>query len=1069
MPPPHPLPQLIPNRAQAALARVSARVWRERFPLSVEAGEPTPEHAGWMEASVRPLRPVAPGEAWGRLYDQRWARIVLPAGAARGKWHLEWREQGEATAYIDGEPWFGFDVAHRYALLPAKTREVWLECYCCQSAIWHPDATGLSIQGSRFDGAWLARRDDEAWEATHDLAVLVELMMHERARQHPPQTAPLNSSGLQTPLVRATPRYRQLLRRLDEAVDAFDTDGIAALRRALGRVYRDLRSSRPRVRATLTGHAHIDLVWLWTEAMGEAKAVHTFATANRLMALYPEFRFAYSQPASYEAVGRRAPGLLRAVRSRVRSGQWQATGALYVESDTLLPCGEALARSFMLGQEGFRELRGAPARLVWLPDVFGYSGCLPQLARLAGAEYFFTTKLTWNAINGFPYGSFIWRGTDGSEVVAHVTQGVGYNNTVNLAEIHANADGHAQADVHPEFLHPVGYGDGGGGPTAEMCERARRLGALGDGPAVAWDQPEAFFDRLARRRAKLPVWQGECYLEYHRGTFTSHGNVKAAFRALERALQTREAVAVALGDAPDLSAVWKRAVFAQFHDYIPGSSVPEVYREGVAELTRHAREQYIAARAALDAAGGVGGSTSAWTTSAADDTEVVPPEGRGRDVRTEGNESIIHAHPNEARVMPCLFNPLPQPWRGWVRIDAEEEAGRSEPHFVELPPLAGVALAAAVAATKAPEPARASGRTLRNERVAAVIDASGGLRSLVIDGRRVELLRGAGVPSIAPDRPAQYDAWDIDRQALDLARPVGGRARIQIEERGGARAVIAVRRGIGARSALVLRYVLEAGASVVRIEAELDWREEETLLRLPFATGYRGQLARFGAPFGSTLRGAQPGSLANEAQWEAPGSRWAAVSHDGERDGLFLVTEAKYGFSARDGVLALTLVRSPRMTGFEMREQASPRALCREIFDTPYSDQGPAFIRFALGRYDAHAPRAEQPAALADTLFAGPVPYRGEPIAAPAGYTGIEGGETLVPGWAMPASGRRWVLRLHEVAGHAGVARVRLQPGWRATPVDLLSRPLGRALPRSGRLVYRPYGIVSLLIEADAG
>lgn len=1015
MPRPHPFLQLVPNRVRATLARVAAGVWIERIPLVAEATEPRPDAVSLATARRLPRRPVVAGECWGRLYDQRWVRVKLPATPRGPGWHLEWRDQGEATAHADGRPYFGYDVAHRFAPRPNGAREVWMECYCCQSAIWHPDATGLSPEGSRFEGVWLVRRDDEAWATMHDLAALMEFLLLERSRQVPPPEEGLTTFGLQTPLARATPRYRQLLRHLDEAVDAYDTGGLEALRRRLAEVYRDMRSPRPRLRAVLTGHAHLDLVWLWTEAMGEAKAVHTFATVDRLMAQYPELRFAFSQPASYEAVGRRAPALLEAVRGRINEGRWEATGVLHVESDSQLPCGEALARSFTLGQQAFEDLRGRRADLVWLPDVFGYSGCLPQLIRLAGAKWFFTTKLTWSAINAFPYSSFIWRGSDGSEVLAHVTQSVGYNNEVSLAQLHANANGHVQADVHPEFLHPAGYGDGGGGPTAEMCERARRLDALGDAPSVRWGQPEEFFARLARRQHRLPVWQGECYLEYHRGTYTSHGDLKAAFRGLERALQVREAAAVALGDAPDLGGVWRRAVFAQFHDYIPGSSVPEVYREGVAELTRLAEEQRRDTVAALS------------------------------DAKAAGSA--------------CVFNPLPIAWSGWLRDPDRSGVMR----FVEVPPLSGTALTAA--RRSAPPAARAEGRRLWNDRVQVTLDADGAIQTLVVDGRPLEVLPGAGLPHVAPDRPAHYDAWDIDRQSLDLAKPVGGKPVIRVESRRGPRASIVVRRSISRDSSLVVRYSLEAGAGVLRMEIDLDWHETETLLRLPFPTNYRGQLARFGAPFGSTLRGAQPGAPATEAQWEVPGSRWATISHDGEREGLFIVTEAKYGFSARDGVLAVTLVRSPRMTGFESRGVASPRALCREQPPSPFSDQGRAKIRLAIGRYDAHATRSEQPAALADLLFTCPLVYRGEEVAAPSGYDGISEGETLLPAWAVPRDGRRWVLRLHEVAGQAGRAFVRLAPGWRATPVNLLDQRLGRSLPADGGFDYRPYQIVSLLIE----
>jgi alpha-mannosidase len=196
-----------------------------------------------------------------------------------------------------------------------------------------------------------------------------------------------------------------------------------------------------------------------------------------------------------------------------------------------------------------------------------------------------------------------------------------------------------------------------------------------------------------------------------------------------------------------------------------------------------------------------------------------------------------------------------------------------------------------------------------------------------------------------------------------------------------------------------------------------------------------------------------------------PGSRWAAIGHDGERDGLWIATEAKYGFSARDGVLGLSVLRSPLMTGFESRGVASPRGLCRTPATSEFSDQGPALIRLAVGRHDIAAPQAEQPAVLADTLFTRPLSYVGAAVAAPSGFAGLEGGSTLIPAWALPAgSNGSWILRLHEVAGQAGEAQLRLGVGWRARPVDLLQRPLGRSLGPDGRVRFRPYQIVSLLI-----
>ncbi len=1002
---PDPLPQLVPNRVESALRRILGQVWSDAAPVPVTAAAPTVAHQSLAAATRAPRRPVRLGQAWGRLYDQRWFHLRLPKPADQRLRYLEWRDQGEATLWIAGLPYFGFDVAHRRVALPRTAREAWIEGYCCQSAIWHPAATGLSERGSVFEGAFLSTRDDAAWDAAQDLQALFDLMLHLRAQQAPTPPRELARVGQQPGLENATPIYRRLLHLLSAAVDAFDTTGVAGLRRRLAAARRELRDPRARIRATLSGHAHIDLVWLWPERMGEAKAVHTFATVNRLMERYPEFRFAYSQPASYRAVERRAPALAAAVAARVRSGQWEATGALDVESDTLLPCGEALARSFLLGQQEFKRLRGTPARLLWLPDVFGYSGCLPQLMRLAGVEWFFTTKLTWSAVTRFPYSSFVWRGTDGSEVIAHVTQNAGYNNRLDLGELDANARGHVQAGVHPEFLHPTGYGDGGGGPTEEMCERARRLNALAGTPALQWDQPEAFFARLARRSRQLPVYQGECYLEYHRGTYTTHSDLKAAFRGLERALQVREAVAVATQTAPDLTAVWRRLVFAQFHDYIPGSSVAEVYAEGMPELTRLAREQQTAATAAL-------------------------------------------ARPSEGWQ---VFNPLPLPWRGWIRVP-----GWRSPVWADLPPLTGVAVGPGASP---PPPATVRGRLLTNERLRAEIGADGWLRRLVVDGQELALTGPGARAVLYPDRPANYDAWDIDRASLALGEPVATRPVFRVEPGHPDRAVLAVSRKIGRKSSLTLRYIVEAGAAVLRLEAEVDWCEPHTLLKLHFPTAYRGTSARFGAPFGSVLRGQQPGPAAVEAQWEVPGSRWAAVTADGERMGLAVVTEAKYGFSARDGELTVSLLRGARITGCDDHRYAAPPGLSRHQPASPYTDQGRHLIRLAVGGYSLIAPLELQPAALADTLFTAPLVYRGKPCS--AGLLGVADAPTLVPAWARPLDGRNWLFRLHEVAGQRGEAVLQLTPDWTARSCGLAGNS-DQADRSIKRVAYKPYEIVSL-------
>ena len=996
----NPLLQLTPLRAQRGVARLLEIIWHDPRILRVESTVSRPDHISLAEAQKAKRHKVHAGDSWGKLYDQRWSRVIIPSGA--GRW-LRWDEQGEATLFVHGVPFYGFDVAHRGCELPVGVREVWVESLCVQAAVWHPDAKGLGVDGNIFSGAKLLRRDDEAWSAYHDLNCLYDWMLELRAKEFPGVPRELFSQTVQPALTDVSPLYRQLLRGLDTALDAFDTAGVGELRRELAKVYQSLRDPAPLSRAALTGHSHLDLVWLWTEQVGEGKAVHTFSNANRLMALYPEFRFAYSQPASYEAVARRSPELMRAVKARLTSGQWEATGGMYVESDSHVACGEGLARSFMIGQESFKKLTGRRSRILWLPDLFGFSACLPQLMNLSGVDYFFTTKTTWNTVNRFPYSSFVWRGPGGHAVVSHVTQGVQFNNTVSVEQLRAVAQQNQQGDIHNEALMPNGWGDGGGGPSEEMCERARRLSSLRGLPALQWDQPEAFFDRLAEKAAKLPALDGEIYLEYHRGTFTTQSLVKSRFRDLERALQLREAsLVVSRGKPPaDLDHAWRRMVFAQFHDYIPGSSIPEVYVEGLPELARLAGEQSAYAIKSLGAA--------------------------------KGDR--------------CVFNSLPVARRTVV-------GGR----VLDLPPLSGVKIAEAVVRDVAP--VKVKGRTLSNGRVVARLDSRGNLAVLSVDGRAVELAVHAGELVIYPEQPANFEPWDIDRHTLSLGQPARGPVKITAGETS-----LSVSRKISAESSATIRYSLEPGASVLRVTVELDWHEADTLVKLHFPTDYRGREVRCGTPFGSVMRPQLATHREVEAMWEWPMSRWATVSADAERAGLLVVTEAKYGVSCRDGNLGITLLRTPLQVGYEEHKKAYPAHLSRlpkpKILHT---DLGRHTIELALGFYDATAPRAEQPATLAETLFTPPVSYMGKPVM--SAFQGLVGGETLIPHWAQPEGRDRWVLRLHEVSGQRGTTNLLLASGWSAQKINLLGESLGKPI-RGRTLVFAPYEIISLRLTRD--
>lgn len=1008
-----PFQQLLLPRLGQAQRRLQQLVWEhDTRPLAVWQAKPSQTFRRLEAMKPRAFRRVNDyPHHWGQLFDHCWWKLCVDAveksdSRAKRQRYLCWRDEAEATAYLDGTPYFGFDPGHQYVPVSSYAFEMMVESVCSRTAIWVPGAKqGLDLtMGSRFDGAFLAYRNDDAWEALHDVQVLVELIALLEKPSYPAGADMWGVSGHRPDLVAAQPRLRGLIELLSRAMDVWDQEGLGPFRECLKKIFQLIPADADAIKATLTGHAHVDLVWLWPERVGEFKAVHSFANALRVLEQYPEVRFGYSQPASYEAVERYAPSLMPQVREQIARGVWEATGALYVESDVQLTCGEGLVRSIALGQQGFRALRGEDSRCVWLPDCFGFSGCLPSILKGFGLSYFFTTKMLWSLANRFPYSSFRWAGFDGSEVLAHFNWR-GYNQTATPSDLHHAAMHHRQAAIHPDTLLPTGYGDGGGGVNASMCERARRMFDLAGLPRAQWGTIEGFFDRLGVSAADLPAWRGELYLEYHRGCYTTHSPLKAAFRAAERAMQVWEAVRCVTGGGAVDEAAWKRLCFAQFHDAIPGSSIPEVYQEIVPELQRLAD---TAMRHAAD--------------------------------------ELASAKPKTKKPAACVFNPLP--------IERREVIGG---RLYELKPLCGVEVAGLTPIDATP--VKASRRRLSNGHVAAAFNASGEVTSLSVDGAEIALAEPAAQLWTFPDQPAMFDPWEIDRHTLSNGRRWKTKAEAQTDRNPGEGSVV-FRRSLGDIGQVTIRYTLRLGDKALRIMVELELKKTQTLVKLVFPTKYHGREARFGAPFGSAKRPQWTGPLANDAMFEVPASRWACVSSDDEQEGCTLISESRYGFGALEGCLHVTLARSAKLS---LPNVTSDTALISSGVPEAFADMGVHRIPLAFGSYRSTAPRVEQPAVLADTLFTEPVFYRGQPIT--AGLESIETSPSVAPSWAVPGDAGRWTLRLHETLGSRGYLRVRTTSQLSASLTDLRDQDVNPTIP--GPWEIEPYSIVSVRISPN--
>ena len=274
------------------------------------------------------------------------------------------------------------------------------------------------------------------------------------------------------------------------------------------------------------GHAHIDVAWMWPLAETERKMARTVVNQLQLFDEYPEYRFLQSQPHLYRMLQQRYPEVYQRFVQAAREGKVIADGGMWVEADTNISGGEALIRQILYGRRWFKEVLGVESTILWLPDVFGYSGALPQILAGCGMEGFGTAKITWAYGGGepFPYTIFWWEGIDGTAIPAHIFSD--YNSHTSPKAVAERWNNRLQKQGVPAMMLPFGWGDGGGGPTRDHLEYYRRVSDLEGLPRVRMSSPSEYFADLKRRGLPKERYTGELYFQAHRGTYTSQSRTK---------------------------------------------------------------------------------------------------------------------------------------------------------------------------------------------------------------------------------------------------------------------------------------------------------------------------------------------------------------------------------------------------------------------------------------------------------------------------------------------------------------------------------------------------------------
>jgi alpha-mannosidase len=807
----------------------------------------------------------------------------------------------------------------------------------------------------------------------------------------------------------------------------------------------DLRRDAPGEGTLIaTGHAHLDLAWLWPVAETRRKAVRTFATVLELMERHPDFVFGQSMAQLYAWLEQDEPALFERVRARVGEGRWELAGGMWVEPDGNLPSGEAWVRQLLHGQRWFASRFGSMPSVGWLPDTFGYAGNLPQLLRQAGLRGFFTTKLEWNDTNRFPYDLYRWEGIDGTRVLAHqiTNPSGGYNGLVDAAGPAATWDGFRGKAHHDASLYVFGHGDGGGGPSEAMLERLPRLEAFPGLPSLRPGRIDAYFERADVDG--LPVWRGEQYLELHRGTYTTQARIKRLNRRLEHVLVEAEAAATLAGARADdrrgraLHDAWTVLLRNQFHDVLPGSSVRTVNVEAERELAEAlVRAETLRYEALLD----------------------LSRAGAGRDPGPdeEGTERrmVVWNLSLDAR---SLRAELPPPADGGFALVAPDgrvvawrpsaEGILVDDADVVVPAMGWVALRVVPGESADDRPVHGSldvaHDRLANERLEVRIAEDGTLASLVDRTTGRELLAGPGDRLVAhADLPRFFEAWELDPDDADGAVDLRLEAPPEVVESGPVRAAVRLRRGVdGVRVVQDLRLWRHGDRLEIATRIEVGGRR--ILLRSLTETALQTDAASFETAFGAVDRPTHRNTSWDEARFEVPAHRWALL--DDGRAGLGLLNDGRYGHAVRGGTLGLTLIRAP-------------------VFPDPYADEGVHEVTYAL-RPERGGDRAGVIASAHDLN----APLQGVVVAAADGpppasrsLLAVEGEGVRLAALKPAAEGSDAVLRLYQATGHPTRATVTgLPAGWTIGPaVDLLERPVRDAGPEAG-IELRGYEVVSV-------
>jgi alpha-mannosidase len=873
-------------------------------------------------------KPFAKGDRWGGRDKRLWfaasfkvpealegRTIVLEVSTGReGDWDAL---NPQFLAYVNGKLRQGLDVNHREIILSKQAAKG--EVFSIDLHAYSGMKEGLVNLDCRVSAV-----EEEADRLYYDLDVPynVAILLDEGDKRRIDILGYLNQS---INFIDFRKPYSEEFRRSALEADEY-----------LQKEFYAGYCGHEKIKAICVGHTHIDVAWLWTLAQTREKAARSFSTVLSLMKEYPEYRFMSSQPQLYQFVKKDYPALFEEIKERIAEGRWEAEGGMWLEADCNLASGEALVRQLLFGTRFFEKEFGVKNRILWLPDVFGYSAALPQILKKSGIDYFMTTKISWNEYNKIPYDTFLWRGIDGTEVFtyfistqdydakSHFTT---YNGDLIPKQVMGTWRRYQQKELTDEVLISYGFGDGGGGPTKEMLENARRMEKGIPGcPAVRQGKALDFFTALEKRASgfkRLPRWVGELYLEYHRGTYTSIARNKKFNRKSELMYQAAELFSVAAGllanpaayPQDKLNQGWETILLNQFHDILPGSSIKEVYedsRRQYLEVLKNGQEildasfSDISGKITLPSPSVVVFNPLGFErcdlaefdlTEGYENAEVVDQDGTLLPSQTAGDGKIV-------------FLASGVPSKGYKAFELRKAApvGATTPTGTATSSGATVPISAPSASTTAAGLVHA----LENQFFRLRFDESMNILSLFDKRNGREVLKPGirgNVLQAFEDKPHNYDAWDINIYYQEKMWEVDSVESAGITEAGAVKSTVKVVRRF-CDSTITQEISIFNDIPRIDFKTVIDWKETHVLLKAAFPVDIHSDKATYDIQFGNVERPTHWNTSWDQARFEVCAHKWADLSEDGY--GVSLLNDCKYGYDIKDGVMRLTLLKSSK-------------------------------------------------------------------------------------------------------------------------------------------------------------